>query len=93
MVNTYPGAHLEIMFACAIKKLPEEVKVLVDEILNRIPGLKLRELIDLMCKTNRQSGSAMYEEFLSQLEERERELTRTAVNSCLATANKELGYA
>nr|XP_050040324.2 uncharacterized protein LOC126537179 [Dermacentor andersoni] len=55
----YPGAHLEAMFRCAMKSMPDDVKAEVEAILNRIPGLQLREVVDLMCKANRQSGIVM----------------------------------
>ncbi|KAL1438330.1 hypothetical protein MTO96_048398 [Rhipicephalus appendiculatus] len=58
----YPGAHLEAMFRCAMKLLPDDVKTEVNAIITRIPGLELREVVDLMCKANRQSGTVMEED-------------------------------
>ncbi|KAH6935913.1 hypothetical protein HPB50_011450 [Hyalomma asiaticum] len=55
----YPGAHLEAMFRCAMKSMPDDVTAEVQAIINRIPGLQLREVVDLMCKANRQSGTVM----------------------------------
>ncbi|XP_049521506.1 uncharacterized protein LOC119448592 [Dermacentor silvarum] len=89
----YPGAHLEAMFRCAMKSMPDGVKAEANAILNRIPGLQLREVVDLMCKANRQSGTVMYEEFLSELKEEDQEPTNTAVKNCLSGVNKEFGFA
>ncbi|XP_077557925.1 uncharacterized protein LOC144173318 [Haemaphysalis longicornis] len=88
----YPGAHLEAMFRCAMKNIPDDVTAEVNAILTRIPGLQLREVVDLMCKANRQSGTAMYEEFLGELKEEDQQLTNTAVKNCLDGVNKEFGF-
>ncbi|XP_065282897.1 uncharacterized protein [Dermacentor albipictus] len=89
----YPGTHLEAMFHCLMKSMPDDVKAKVEAILNRTPGLEVHEVADLMCKANRQAGLVMYEEFLSELKEEDQERTNTAVKNCLSGVNKEFGFA
>ncbi|XP_075543332.1 uncharacterized protein LOC142577763 [Dermacentor variabilis] len=89
----YPGAHLEAMFRCTMKSLPDDVTAEMEAILNRIPGLEVSEILDLMCKANRRSGIVMYEEFLNELKEEDQERTNIGVQNCLSSVNKEFGFA